>query len=428
MKMKGISRTFSRAVLIVFLVLIVFNMGIGTSYAKKTTITFWHAANGEAMIATMRKLIQQFEAKNKDIQVKYQGIPWAEDPHFKYQMAVVGGNLADVVSMGDPFEHVLAGANALEPLDSYMSGSVKKDFPASQIGRVTVNGKIIALPWYVTIRGLFYRKDLLKEAGVPEPTSSWTWEEFQKYAKMLTKDHNGDGIVDQYGFGTSGRYVSQYQPFLRQNDIDFVDENKNIATVTNLKAIEALQFYIDLIRTHKVTPPGIATIDLQSIQKMFAEGKVAMFFDCEDTALSFAREPALANKFGIGLLPHKLTQAAYAGADVIAISKNSPNKKAAWKFMEFILSENNMAEYCKVTGFTPARESLLENKMLQDPIRVGFMKQMKAGSYFYFKSSKSSAFTRIIRSEVQEAIEGKKSVQQVANNMQRQLERELARK
>jgi multiple sugar transport system substrate-binding protein len=413
-------------VLIVLLIATVSMGGRGICHAGKTTITFWHAANGEAMIATMRKLIKQFEVKNPDIQVKYQCIPWAEDPHFKYQTAVVGGNLADVITMGDPFEHVLAGANALEPLEPYLSANLKKEYSASLIRRCSYNGKLVALPWYVTIRGLFYRKDLLKEAGVPEPTSSWTWEQFAKYAALLTKDRNKDGIVDQYGFGTSGRYVSQFQPFLRQNGIDFIDEEKALATANSQKAVEALQFYVDLIRTRKVTPPGIATIDLQSIQKLFAGGKVAMFFDCEDTAISFAKEPALAGKFGVGLLPHKEVQASFAGGDVLAISRTSKNKKAAWKFVQFILTTQNVAEYCKVTGFTPVQGSVLNNnQFLRDPIRQGFIKQMKAGSFYYFKSPKSAAYSRIIRAEVQEAIEGKKSVQQVADDIQAQLTKEL---
>lgn len=392
------------------------------SAAKKVTITFWQAGGTPETSALVRQLIDEFEAANPDIQVNFQAIPWAEDPHTKFQAAIVGGTIADVFTVGDPFEHVLAAAGALEPLDAYIPQAVKNDFYPQFIERCTYNGKLYALPWFGTVRAMFYRKDLLAAAGVPEPTTSWTWEEFLTYAKKLTRDLNGDGVIDQYGFGTSGRYVSQYQPFVRQNGVDFVDEERNVATANNPAVIEAMQFYVDLIRTHKVTPPGITTINLQEIQKMFAEGKVALFFDGEDTAATFSKEPALAGKFGIGLLPHKKGHAAYAGADVLVMSKQSKNKEAAWKFIEFFLSPKWMAEYCKLSGFSPARKSLVGHEYFKDPIKQAFAKQLEVGGYFYFKHPKASSFSSAIRAEVQEAMEGKKTVKQAMDDLQKKLD------
>jgi multiple sugar transport system substrate-binding protein len=392
------------------------------SAAKKVTITFWQAGGSPETSALVRQLIDEFEAANPDIQVNFQAIPWAEDPHTKFQAAIVGGTIADVFTVGDPFELVLAAAGGLEPLDAYIPQATKNDFLPQFIERATYNGKLYALPWFGTVRAMFYRKDLLAAAGVPEPTTSWTWEEFLTYAKKLTRDLNGDGVIDQYGFGTSGRYVSQYQPFVRQNGVDFVDEKRNVATANDAAVIEAMQFYIDLVRTHKVTPPGITTINLQEIQKMFAEGKVAMFFDCEDTAAMFSKEPALTGKFGIGMLPHKKGHAAYAGTDVLVMSKQSKNKEAAWKFIEFFLSPKCMAEYCKLTGFSPARKSLAEHGYFKDPIRQAFAKQLEVGGYFYFKHPKASSFSSAIRAEVQEAMEGKKTVKQAMDDLQKKLE------
>lgn len=395
--------------------------------AKKVTITFWQAGGAPETNALVRQLINEFEAANPDIQVNFQAIPWAEDPHTKFQAAMVGGTIADVFTVGDPFELALAAADGLEPLDGYMSQQMKNDFYPQFLKRATYKGKIYALPWYGSARALFYRKDLLAAAGVPEPTTSWTWEQFVTYAKKLTRDLNGDGVIDQYGFGTSGRYVSQFQPFVRQNGADFVDEDRNVATANDPAVIEAVQFYIDLTRKYKVTPPGITTINLQEIQKMFAEGKVAMFFDCEDTAAKFSKEPALAGKFGVGLLPHRKFHATYVGTDVVVMSKQSKNKEAAWKFMEFLLSPKWMAEYCKLSGFTPARKSIAGQEYFKDPIKQAFAKQLELGGYFYFKNPKAASFSNAIRAEVQEAMEGKKTVKQAMGDLQKELE-ELLKK
>ncbi len=395
--------------------------------AQKTTVTFWQAGGDATSSGVIREIIKDFEAANPDIKVNFQAIPWAEDPHMKFQAAIVGGTIADIFTVGDPFEHVLAANNALEPLDRFVSKETKADFYPVFIDRCTVNGQLMALPWFGTIRAMFYRKDLLAAAGVPEPTTSWTWDEFVKYTKKLTRDTNGDGVIDQYGFGTSGRYVSQFQPFVRQSGMDFVDEDKEIALANNPAVVEGVQFYIDLIRKHKVTPPGITTINLEEIQKMFAEGKVALFIDCEDTSQRFLKEPALAGKFGVGLLPHNKAHAAFGGTDVIVMSKQSKHKEAAWKFLECMVSPKSMAAYCKAIGFSPARKSLANHPDLNDPIRTAFAKQMEVGGYFYFKHPKASGMSPLIRAEVQQAMEGTKTVEAAMNSLQKGLE-DLLRK
>src|SRR5690554_837510 len=408
--------------------LIVVLLVAGFSAAAAETITFWQAGGNEQMITCMRSLISRFEQENPGITVRYQVIPWAEDPHLQYQTALIGGSMADVFSMGDAKQLHFAEAGYLEPLDQYISPALIADFSTATIERTSYNGQLIALPWYVSVRPLFYRKDLLAEENIPEPTTSWTWEEFVAYAKRLTKDTDGDGQIDQYGFGTSGQYVSQYQPFLRQNDADFVDEENWVATVDDPAAIEALQFYIDLIRKHKVVPPGVSTIDLHDIQRMFANGRVAMFMDCEDTAQAFANEPELKDKFGVGLLPHNKSHAAFAGMDVISVWNGSKNKKAAAKFAEFLVSPEAMAEYCKVSGFTPARAALMEDEAFVTPLRRAFMEQLQLGGFFYYASPQSSAFSRHIRVQVQRAIEGDQTVEEAASEIQRLLTRELERR
>ncbi len=47
---------------------------------------------------------------------------------------------------------------------------------------------------------LFYNKDMFDAAGLAYPTANWTWEDLRTTAKQLTKDINGDGKIEQYGF------------------------------------------------------------------------------------------------------------------------------------------------------------------------------------------------------------------------------------
>ncbi|MGB4337061.1 MAG: ABC transporter substrate-binding protein [Bacillota bacterium] len=409
---------------VVFLIaaLLVLGLTIVPAGAAVTTITFWQAGGDATTAPVMRQIIEKFEAANPDIKVEFQAIPWGEDPHTKFQAAIVGGTIADVFTVGDPFQHVLAPTGAIEPLDKYMSAEMRADFYPQFLERSVVDGQVYGLPWYGDCRSLLYRKDLLAEAGVPEPTESWTWDEFLTYAKKLTKDTDGDGVIDQYGFGTSARYASQFQMFVRQNGADFVDETKNVATATDPAVVEAMQFYVDLTRKHGVTPPGATNIDLQEIQKMFAEGKVAMFIDASDTAVRFSKEPDLAGKLGVGLLPHNKAHGSFAGADMVVMSSQSKNKEAAWKLLSWIVSRDAMLEYCKACGFSPVLKSASDDPYVsKDPIRSVYTKQMEIGGYFYFKHPKASSITPILRVGIQEAMEGTKTVEQALKDIQAEL-------
>ena len=59
---------------------------------------------------------------------------------------------------------------------------------------------LLALPKGWTPMLIAYNKDLFDRAGVPYPRDDWTWEEFRRTARALTRDTDGDGAADQWGF------------------------------------------------------------------------------------------------------------------------------------------------------------------------------------------------------------------------------------
>ncbi len=64
-----------------------------------------------------------------------------------------------------------------------------------------------------------YRKDYFAEAGIrnefgePGPPANWTWSDFRKYAGMLTKDTDGDGKIDRWGFVTEQHRFDLYYTY-----------------------------------------------------------------------------------------------------------------------------------------------------------------------------------------------------------------------
>lgn len=59
---------------------------------------------------------------------------------------------------------------------------------------------LLALPKGYTPMVIAYNKDLFDRAGLPYPRDDWTWEEFRRTARALTRDTDGDRVTDQWGF------------------------------------------------------------------------------------------------------------------------------------------------------------------------------------------------------------------------------------
>lgn len=401
--------------------------------SNNVTIRFWQAGgdtNGASQ--KMAEIIQKFQDANPNIKVEYQAIPWAENPHDKFSTSIAGGDIADLLIVGNPFDTVLANSGAVVSLDQFIDDSFKSDVmdtflkQSTYEGKMTeLKGKIISLPIYGSSRTLIYNKDLLKAANVPEPTDKgWTLEDFKKYALAMTKDTDNDGVVDQYGFGTSAKYVSQYLPFVWDLGGDICNADLTKSTINTQEWKDALTYYIDMLQ--KASLPGSINLALQDVEKLFAEGKVAMMVDAMDFANKIIQEPSIKDKVGIGQMPIGKSQNTYAGADVFVITKQSKHQKEAWQLMKFILNTENEKDYCKTVGFMPILKSAASDPYFTgDIVKKGYSQALTYGR-FYVKSDKANAITKIISAEVQNIIGGQKTMDQALADAQKQIDSTLA--
>lgn len=170
----------------------------------------------------------------------------------------------------------------LTPLDGSEDAAValsEEDYADFlELGLNDYQGHPYILPYSLDTRLLYYREDLLEEAGFDGPPK--TWDELVEYAQALTQDTDGDGNIDQWGFaslGLAGQVFNTYTffDFLFQNGGQILDEEGNL--VFNSEAgVEALQFMVDLKNVYEVMPPDVVTYDNNEIHEGFLAGQFAM--------------------------------------------------------------------------------------------------------------------------------------------------------
>ena len=141
--------------------------GCGTG-ARKEVVRFWaFGREGEATA----ELLRDFHARNPDVEVEIQRLPWIS-AHEKLLTAYAGETLPDVCQLGKTWVPEFAALDALEPIDDYVSSSHivrPDDFFAGTFNANRVDETLYGIPWYVDTRLLYYRTDLLQQAGFNSP-------------------------------------------------------------------------------------------------------------------------------------------------------------------------------------------------------------------------------------------------------------------
>ncbi len=232
-----------------------------------------------------------------------------------------------------------------------------------EMGISNYNGHPYVFPEGLDTRCFFYRTDLLKNAGFNKPPE--TWDELVTYAKALTKDLDGDGNIDQWGFASicfPGQVFNTYTffDFLIQNNGKIVDD-KGMPLFNSKQGVEALQFMVDLRNKYKVMPPDVITYDNNEIHEGFLSGKFAMVNhwpylfgmvpgSAVDGKVAYARVPRPANG----------THNTVLNAWGYGIPLMSDNKATAWDLATFLIStEGGAFEFSKLNDW-PFRKSAYE--------------------------------------------------------------------
>ena len=138
------------------------------------------------------QLLPEFEKEHPGIKVQVQQIPWSA-AHEKLLTAYVGDATPDIAMLGNTWVPEFVALDALEPLDSRVA--VSKDIPRSDYFQGiwdtnTVDNVTYGIPWYVDTRVIFYRSDLLANAGCPQMPSTWaSWRQCMIRIKSRMNDH-----------------------------------------------------------------------------------------------------------------------------------------------------------------------------------------------------------------------------------------------
>ena len=397
------------------------------------TIRFWQAGGDTADAqATMKSLVEAFTAET-GIKVDYQTYPWGANPHTSFQTAIVGGDVADLLIVGSPFDYELALEGQVAPLDEYISEETKADlqgvFASEGVfhGEGELDGKFISMPLYGGTRTIYYNKAIFDAAGVAYPDTSWTMEEFLENSKKLTGEFEiGGEKKTVYGFATSAKYASQYLPFIWNFGGEILTQDNSAAAVNSEEWKAGVEYFLQFFE-EGVTPPGSEAMDLAEQLAMFMDDQVAMMCATVDYVTEILKNEGWDAKLGVGAMPNNNGIASsYVGADVFIIPAIAKYPAQAAMLLEYLLRTDSQVKYAQVVGFTPAVKSAMEDPSIaNDPVQLAFANALEDGKY-YAKVSCSSDITTILRENIQSLLAGNMTLDEYAADAEARINQALA--
>ena len=136
--------------------------------AGTTTLDFWAMGN-EA--TNLPAILPEFERRNPGIRVKVQALPWTA-AHAKLLTAYAGDSLPDLSQIGNTWLAEMTAIGALSPTPTEARDLLTDQFEGV-LETNRIDGRLMGVPWYVDTRLLFYRTDLLAQAGYDAVPTTW---------------------------------------------------------------------------------------------------------------------------------------------------------------------------------------------------------------------------------------------------------------
>jgi ABC-type glycerol-3-phosphate transport system substrate-binding protein len=353
----------ARFILAAFLVVaaasLVFAGGAGEKPMAKS-ITIGAEAGGPYQLFYKDLAAKQFTPKT-GITVNWVDVPHT-DMHQKFLTeAASGAGAIDVFNADQPWVPEFAAAGYLVALDKYITADDKADILQTALDTVSYNGKIYALPYLVHDNVLYYRTDLLQKAGISAPPT--TWAEYIADAQKLTGGDVYGTIVEGKQAGAAS---AKFLDIVYQAGGSVFDSHGNPAI--DGAWIDAFNFYLDLIYTYKVVPPGSPTFDNADTHNLLIQGKLAMAPGWP-YMFSMVRDPKISKVVGlvkVGEQPGKVKQTAAVFSWGFCVNTASKAQDAAASFLKFATSTDAIATLA-TTFINPAIRRSALDRMQKDP-------------------------------------------------------------
>jgi multiple sugar transport system substrate-binding protein len=263
----------------------------------------------------------------------------------------------------------------LEPLNGYVSGSTEvrlDDYFDGILSSNRIEKTLFGIPWYVDTRLLYYRKDLLRQAGFDGPPQTW-----QQWSDMLgaIKDLVG---ADRYSVLLP---LNEFEPLLvlaLQQPSEVLRDGGRWGNFRSDDFRRALTFYESLFA--RGWAPRMSNTQISNVWDEFGRGFFSFYISGPWNIAEFKKRlPAsLSNEWMTATMPGPDGPGlSSAGGASLVVFKTSHAKPEAWLLAEYLSRPSVQQHFYDLTGNMPPRRSSWQMPALvESPYARAFLSQL----------------------------------------------------
>jgi ABC-type glycerol-3-phosphate transport system substrate-binding protein len=346
------------ALIVVICVSVLFTLSL-SMYAARSTIEFLYSG-GQTYEEAISGILATFEEANPDVKVdriRVQG-----SYRDKLIALIAAGTVPDVVEVD---MHDIMAFH--DERFFYDLAPLAQKTPAYQVQRIatpmldmyTVDGKLVAVPSLANPSLYVYNVDVFDQSGLAYPAdlykkNAWTWSAFRDMARKATRKE-ADGR-----FSVVGASLHLPRTWLFSNGgAEFDDPKRPTQTFLDSEtSLETVQFLHSMIwEDQALLPAGRMPAEIGANDEIgFSQGKIGMASRWISSVPAYGRGAS-----DIGLVPYPKgpgPHGRYAtdlGSWGIAITRQTKDVEAAWRFVSSITGPAASAIWAKLPGQTPPR-------------------------------------------------------------------------
>lgn len=390
---------------------------------------YFPVAVGGAAANTIEELTQEYIAAHGGVNIDAIYAGSYQDTVAKALTAARGGNAPQLSVILSVDMYTMYDENLIHAFDDYANSDEDKawlrSFYPAFMENSQIDGKTYGIPFQRSTPVLYWNKEAFKAAGLDPEHPPATWDEMVEVGKKLTvKDASGN--VSQWGvrIPSSGFPYWLFQGLTTGNGAILATDNGTTTNFDDPKVVEALEYLVDLSKTHEVMAPGI--IEWGATPKAFFEGQTAMMWTSTGN-LTNVRSNAPFD-FGVAMLPANERRGAPTGGGNFYLFKGSDEAqtKEAFEFIKWITQPEQAAKWSIATGYVAPSPATWETEVMQQ-YTADFPPALVARDQLVHAVAELSTYenqrvTRVFNDALAAAITGEKSAAEALKDAQAQAE------
>jgi len=323
---------------------------------------------GEPMQSIHSQLIERFSRANQNIQIRFEQAPFAELGR-KITTEAAGGNPPDVIWADGPEIKHLAYNKVIVPLEPWLYSKAElEDFLPQSLEEGSFSGAVHAIGRRPSCEAVCYNVDLMDRAGIKPPSTldkAWNFQRWREVWLQVSKPPEIWGVTSRQVLG-AGTYESL--AFVRsageKGSTTYQAISPDGKTVKGYfdtpEALDAIQFWQNLIVKDKVTPPAL-------IPEAFETGRSVCHIYPEHLGpVLRSKYPNL--RFSVSPLPYFRTGVSHAGSFMYVVTSKSAHRDEAGAFVKFLCNEESSRFWFERDNQLPARRSLYKGAALYETL------------------------------------------------------------